>query len=467
MSTTTAAPGTVLMTGSTGYVGSNLLPELLDRGWRVRVLTRSAARLPKEWADRVDVVEGDATDRESVARALDGVDVAYYLLHSMDGEGDFIERDREMAQLFSDKAAAAGVGRIVYLGGLHPDGELSPHLRSRVEVGEIFLASPTPSVVLQAGIVLGDGSASFQMLRHLTERLPAMITPKWALNTIQPIGIVDVVYFLASAAGLEGDVNRSFDLGGPDVLTYAEMMKRYAEVAGLVPRVIVTVPVLTPSLASHWIGLVTPVKAGIARPLIGSLVHDAVCREQDLLELVGPPPGGRTGYTDALKAAMEGYDPLRWRRSLQAAGLATAATAVVGSLATDPGSRWYRRLDTPGWQPPAIAFPVVWTALYTGIALSSAATLAETEDDPQAAKGYAATLAANLALNAGWSALFFKGHRPGLAAIDSAALAATAAELTRRARPHGRLRTAVLGTYTGWCTFATALTVAIWRRNRR
>lgn len=467
MSTTTAAPGTVLMTGSTGYVGGEVLPELLERGWRVRVLTRSADRLPRAWRDRVEVVEGDATDRESVARALADVDVAYYLLHSMDGGGDFIERDREMAQLFSDEAATAGVGRIVYLGGLHPTGELSPHLRSRVEVGEIFLGSPTPTVVLQAGVVIGDGSASFLMLRHLAERLPAMITPRWAMNKIQPIGVRDAVHFLVAAAELDGDVDRAFDIGGPDVLTYAEMMRRYAKVAGLGPRLIATVPILTPGLASHWIGLITPVKAGIARPLIGSLVHDAVCHEQDLLELAGPPPGDRTGFDDAVRDAMEGYDPLRWRRSLRAAGLATAATAVVGSLATDPGSRWYRRLDTPGWQPPAIAFPVVWTALYTGIALSSAATLAESEDDPRAAKGYAATLGTNLALNAGWSTLFFAGHRPGLAAIDSAALTATAAELTRRARPHGRVRTAALGAYTGWCAFATALTVAIWRRNRR
>ncbi|MDX5398485.1 MAG: NAD(P)H-binding protein, partial [Actinomycetes bacterium] len=188
--------GRVLVTGVTGYIGGLLVPALLDRGRTVRVLGRSEAKLRREpWFDRVEATIGSATERETLDRALDGVDVAYYLLHSMDGKGDFVERDRRMAEGFAAAAHEAGVKRIVYLSGLHPEGELSPHLASRVEVGEIFLASGVPTAVLQAGVVLGNGSASFDMLRHLTERLPVMVAPKWLHNRIQPIAIEDVLHY--------------------------------------------------------------------------------------------------------------------------------------------------------------------------------------------------------------------------------------------------------------------------------
>ncbi|MGD8150008.1 NAD(P)H-binding protein [Ornithinimicrobium sp. Y1694] len=298
-----------LVTGATGHIGSLLVPQLLDRGYAVRVLTRSASGLPAEWKERVEVVEGDAGEARDLERALADVDVAYYLIHSMDGQGDFVERDRRLAEAFGSAAKEAGVGRIVYLSGLHPDGELSSHLASRVEVGEILMASGVPTAVVQAATVIGAGSASFEMLRYLTARLPAMVAPKWLDNQIQPIGVDDVLHYLVGAADLPSEVNRTFDVGGPDVLTFREMMHGFAEVTGLRRRLIVTVPVMTPQLASHWVGLVTPVDAGVARPLVGSLVHDVVCQESDLAELVGEPAGGPTPFRTAVRRAMVGEEP--------------------------------------------------------------------------------------------------------------------------------------------------------------
>ncbi len=298
----------VLVTGATGYIGSRLVPVLLAAGHRVRVLTRSADRLnARNWAGDVEVIEGDATSRQDLETALADVDVAYYLLHSMDGKDDFEHRDRELARTFGLAAQEAGVRRIVYLSGLHPaGGNLSTHLASRVEVGDLLMASGVPTVVLQAAIIIGSGSASFEMLRHLTKKLPVMVTPKWVNNRIQPIAIADILHYLVGAATLEGEVNRAFDVGGPEVLTYREMIQRYAAVAGLRGRTIRTVPVLTPGLASHWVGFVTPVPAGIAKPLVGSLIHEVVCRENDIDDVVGPPEGGPTPFDDAVRAALGG-----------------------------------------------------------------------------------------------------------------------------------------------------------------
>ncbi len=304
---------TVLVTGVTGYLGSRLVPRLLADGHTVRVLTRDADKVAaRQWRDEVDVVEGDASSAEVLGRALDGVEVAYYFLHSMDGRPGFVERDRELATVFAAAARDAGVARIVYQSGLHPPGGgLSEHLASRVEVGEILMASGVPTAVLQAAVVLGSGSASFEMLRHLTRRLPAMIAPKWLDNRIQPIAVRDVLHYLAKAVDLPPDVNRTFDIGGPDVLTYRQMILRFARLTGLRRRAVVTVPVLTPRLASLWVGLVTPVPSGIARPLVGSLVHEVVCTEHDLDDLVGPPPGGALGYDEAVVGAVagDGADP--------------------------------------------------------------------------------------------------------------------------------------------------------------
>jgi uncharacterized protein YbjT (DUF2867 family) len=296
-----------LVTGATGYVGSRLVPRLLQEGTRVRVLTRDRARVAaRSWFPDVDVLEGDAAFRSVLQDACAGVGVAYYLLHSMDGGSDFSQRDRDLALSFGIAAQTAGVQRIVYLSGLHPSGPLSTHLASRVEVGDLLLASGVPTAVLQAAMVVGSGSASFEMLRHLTQRLPAMVAPTWLDSRIQPIAIRDVLHYLVACADLPAEHSRTFDVGGPDVLTYREMIAAFARVAGLRPRPIITVPaVLPPSVASRWVRFVTPVPSGLARPLVGSLLHDVVCAEQDLAALVGAPPGGSLPFERAVAVALQ------------------------------------------------------------------------------------------------------------------------------------------------------------------
>ncbi|MFD3869932.1 SDR family oxidoreductase [Streptomyces sp. NPDC058623] len=299
-----------LVTGATGYIGGRLVPELLDSGHRVRCLARSPERLRDHpWAGRADIVRGDVTDAASVASALQGIDVAYYLVHALGTGRDFEGRDREAARIFAEQARAAGVRRIVYLGGLTPTGiparDLSPHLRSRAEVGEILLASGVPTTVLRAAVIIGSGSASFEMLRYLTERLPVMVTPSWVGTRVQPIAVRDVLRYLVGSASMPPEVSRAFDIGGPDVVTYEDMMRRYATVAELPKRLILRVPMLTPRLSSHWIGLVTPVPRALARPLAESLRHEVVCDEHDIAEWVPDPPGTPISFDEALDLALK------------------------------------------------------------------------------------------------------------------------------------------------------------------
>lgn len=299
--------GLALVTGASGYVGGRLVPELLAHGWRVRAMARSASRLRDyPWVGDVETVVADVTDPASLERALDGVDVAYYLVHSIGGAASFEDTDRSGAENFAAAAESAGVRRLVYLGGLVPEGEeLSAHLRSRDEVAQIFLNSAVPAAVLRAAVVLGSGSASFEMLRHLTERLPVMVVPKWVDTKIQPIAIRDVLRYLVGAASLPDDVNRAFDIGGPDVLTYADMMHGYASVAGLPRRRLIRVPVLSPRLSSLWVGLVTPVPGRLARPLVESLRNTVVCREHDIARWVPDPEAGLVSFEDAVRLALE------------------------------------------------------------------------------------------------------------------------------------------------------------------
>ncbi|MEU5890250.1 SDR family oxidoreductase [Streptomyces sp. NPDC047461] len=311
MNTEDTGPGLrCLVTGATGYIGGRLVPELLTEGHRVRCLARSPGKLRDHpWAGETEVVRGDVLDGAAVAEAMRGIDVAYYLVHAL-GTGDtFEETDRRAARIFGEQARAAGVRRIVYLGGLTPKGvperELSPHLRSRAEVGRILLASGVPTTVLRAAVVIGSGSASFEMLRYLTERLPVMVTPSWVRTRIQPVAVRDVLRALVGSARMPAEVNRAFDIGGPDILTYREMMTGYAAVAELPRRIILPVPVLTPGLSSHWVGLVTPVPAAIARPLAESLRHEVVCHEHDIARYVPDPPGHPLGFDEAVRLALQ------------------------------------------------------------------------------------------------------------------------------------------------------------------
>jgi uncharacterized protein YbjT (DUF2867 family) len=293
------------VTGATGYIGGHLAALLVDRGHTVRALARKPEKLrDAPWRDKAEVVRGDLSDPESLVAAFDGVDVVYYLVHSMGTSSDFVRAEEESAHNVAAAAEKAGVRRIVYLSGLHPTGELSRHLRSRNTVGEILMASSVETVVLQAGIVVGSGSASFEMIRHLTDRLPVMTTPKWVRNKIQPIFIDDVLHYLVEAADAPLPESRTFDVGCPDVLEYGDAMQIYAEEAGLRRRVIVALPLLTPSIASWWVGLVTPIPSGLARPLVESLEHDAVMSEHDIDAVIPPPAGGLTNYRDSVKKAL-------------------------------------------------------------------------------------------------------------------------------------------------------------------
>src|SRR5258708_8513511 len=235
------SPLRCLVTGASGYIGGRLVPELLAAGYPVRCMARDPGKLSdRPWSGDIEIAAADALEGTRVQRALESVDVAYYLIHSLGTGASFEQRDRDAATFFADAAMSAGVTRIGYLGGIiSGDGSgLSPHLRSRAEVGDILLGSGVPAAALQAAVIIGSGSASFEMLRCLTERLPVMVTPKWVETRIQPIAVHDVLRYLVGCAALPAGVSRRFDIGGPDVLTYAEMMRRYSRVAGLRPRVL-------------------------------------------------------------------------------------------------------------------------------------------------------------------------------------------------------------------------------------
>ncbi|MEO7125681.1 MAG: SDR family oxidoreductase [Nakamurella sp.] len=296
----------VLVTGVTGYIGGRLVPELLDAGFRVRVLARKPAVLSgRPWLDRVEVAAGDVSHRSEIDAAMVGVDVVYYLIHALGTGSGFAAQERSTAATFGDAAARAGVRRIIYLGGLFPQREtLSSHLASRREVGEVLRASGVSTVILRAAIIIGSGSISFEMLRYLTERLPVMVTPKWVDTRIQPIAVRDVLYYLVGAAGAD-DMSGAFDIGGPDVLTYRQMMLRYARAAGVPRPRILVIPVLTPALSSHWVGLVTPVPGRIARPLVESLVNEVVCKEHDIAHFVADPASGLIGFDRAVELALK------------------------------------------------------------------------------------------------------------------------------------------------------------------
>ena len=295
----------VLVTGATGYVGGRLVPKLVEQGHSVRVLAREPHRLEGvPWHDDVEIIQGDLQVRADVARAVSDVDVLYYLVHSMSSAGDFEVVERRVATLVAEEAKAAHVKRIVYLGGLHPEGKLSRHLGSRKEVGDILLASGVPTIALQAGVIIGSGSASFEMIRHLTEILPAMPAPKWVRNHIQPIAVRDVLHYLVKSAELAPEVNRAFDIGGPDVFRYYELMNGYAQEAGLKERLILALPVLTPWLASQWVNLVTPIPRSLAVPIIESLLHDAVMKNHDIDEVIPPPAEGLIGYRKSVELAL-------------------------------------------------------------------------------------------------------------------------------------------------------------------
>ena len=311
----------VLLTGATGYVGGRLLAELERRGVALRCFLRRPESLRGRTAPSTELAAGDALDPQAVARALGAVDTAYYLIHSMGGE-DFAARDREAARFFGAAAREAGVKRIVYLGGLGENaGGLSEHLRSRQETGEILRESGVPVVEFRASIVLGSGSLSFEMIRALVERLPVMICPRWVAVEAQPIAVEDVIAYLAAALDLPAGAGGVYEIGGPDRVTYGDLMREYARQRGL-KRLLVPVPLLTPRLSSLWLGLVTPLYARVGRKLVDSMRNPTVVRDAAAL-LVFPvkPRGVREAIARALVNEDGTFARTRWSDAVSSSGL--------------------------------------------------------------------------------------------------------------------------------------------------
>ncbi len=297
----------VLVTGATGYVGGRLVPRLVAAGHRARVLVRDPKRLAgRDWLSRVEVAAGDVLDPVSLASALAGVDVAYYLVHSMASGAGFHARDVSAARGFGQAAAAAGVRRLVYLGGLgDPSSGLSEHLRSRQETGAALREGGVPVTEFRAAVVVGSGSISFEMIRYLTERLPVMICPRWVYTRVQPIAVDDLLDYLVAALEVSESTGQILEIGGSDVLTYGEMMLGYAAVRGLHRR-LQPVPVLTPVLSSYWVHLVTPIPSSIAEPLIEGLRSETIVRDDRARRLF---PGIRpVDYLSAVRAAVAGLE---------------------------------------------------------------------------------------------------------------------------------------------------------------
>jgi len=293
---------TALVTGATGFIGGRLANALADDGWQVRALVRDRGRAG-ELAERgIELVEADVLDAESLRGAGDGVEVAYYLVHGMGrgGEGDFEEREREAARNFAEMAKRDGVERVVYLGGLG-DQPRSKHLRSRAQTAEILRQHGPPLTYFRAAMVVGARSESYRTLRYLVQRLPAMIAPSWLSTPTQPIAVDDVIAYLKKAPDLPESTGREIQIGGPDVLSYGDMLDRMAHALKTNPRPRVPVPLLTPRLSSLWIGLVTPVDAGVARPLIEGLSTPTTVTDPSGAEPFGIEP---VSFAEALRRAL-------------------------------------------------------------------------------------------------------------------------------------------------------------------
>jgi uncharacterized protein YbjT (DUF2867 family) len=327
----------ILVTGASGYVGGRLVRSLLNEGANVRIFVRDKAKVQGQlWINDVDLAVGNANNLEESKAALEGVHTAFYLLHSIGVGTHFDEIEAAMARNFAEAAQAQGVKQIVYLGGIANDKKKSKHLASRARTGDELRSGSVPVIELRAGIVIGSGSASFEMLRHLTHRLPIMTTPKWVSNLTHPIAIRDVLWYLTKSSQLKEPIEGIFDIGGPEVLSYAEMMQKFAESSGLRRRWIIRVPVLTPKLSSLWIGLVTPVPTQLARPLIGSLINETVADPNKKIDhLIPPPPEGLINVTTAINLALSRTSnnqvESRW------------------SDATSPTAPWQKAQSDPDW----------------------------------------------------------------------------------------------------------------------
>jgi uncharacterized protein YbjT (DUF2867 family) len=290
----------ILVTGATGFIGRRLVPALLEQGHQVRAMTRH----PESYDGPGEPVAGDVNDRDSLTEPLEGVDVAYYLVHSLDDE-DFERKDAEAARAFASAAKQQGVRQIIYMGGLGDDGDLSAHLRSRRDVESLLAESGIPVTVLRAAIVVGAGGISWEITRQLVKNLPAMVVPKWATTKTQPIAVDDVIRYLVGVCENEAAMGQVFEIGGPDQLTYVEMLRLAADAGTGHVSTIIEVPVLTPRLSSYWLALVTDVDVITGRNLIDSMGVEVLVTEQRIREIV---PGEPIGYVEAVRRALQEDD---------------------------------------------------------------------------------------------------------------------------------------------------------------
>jgi uncharacterized protein YbjT (DUF2867 family) len=339
----------VLVTGATGYIGGRLVPRLLEAGYRVRCLVRDETRLQgRPWSNQVEVIVGDALRPETLPAAMEDVSVAYYLIHSLTDTKEYRERDIIVARNFGLAAKAAGVERIIYLGGLgDPDTQLSVHLRSRQETGAALQEGGVPVTQFRAAVIVGSGSLSFEMVRYLAERLPVMICPRWVYTRIQPIAIRDVLSYLVGALEVPESAGRIVEIGGADVQTYGDMMKGYARVRGL-RRLLIPVPVLTPRLSAHWVHWVTPVPSGIVYALIEGLRNEVVVRDDTARTLFPDihPVDYETAVQRALSSLDAGQVETRWTDSLSS----SQGDVPPVELTTEKGLQLERRqgvVDAP------------------------------------------------------------------------------------------------------------------------
>ena len=349
----------ILVTGASGFIGKKLVQYLLDNNMSVRIMSRRLESLDEFEHKNLEKVKADAQKYEEVRDALQGIDIAYYLIHSMEGESKdwkkFAEIDKKVAKNFADASTECGVKRIIYVGGLVsiPDSEMSKHMSSRKEVGEILKSSEAKTTIFRASVVLGKGGGGFEMMRYLVERLPVMICPKWVLTKLQPIYIDDVVEYLYESLNVKETENRTFDIGGPDILEYREMMKAYGKMNNK-SIIMIIIPFLSLRFTSYWVDLVTPIKASLARPLVEGLKNESIMTEKSIMDLI---PIKLKGVEESLKLSIYEDDKQKFTKKENYLSYLVMALGIIGILHFLVDQRLMMMLPVAG------TISVIWLAI--------------------------------------------------------------------------------------------------------